>query len=68
MVFGQVILTESFNTLKAGSLGTDITWATVGQNGWFTLYGYNGDDRIVTVSSARENIWQNPGSDLPREL
>lgn len=37
MIFGQVVFNENFDALTIGNLTTDITGATAGQNGWYTI-------------------------------
>ncbi len=49
---GQVLVSEDFNTLTPGNLGTDVTGATAGQNSWFTLNGANTDYQITTIDAA----------------
>lgn len=54
LLFGQAqsVLTENFDLLTNGNLGTDATGATAGQNGWYTQGGTNTDYQIVNVDVA----------------
>ncbi|MFL9832954.1 T9SS type A sorting domain-containing protein [Chryseobacterium terrae] len=36
-MFGQVVYNENFDALTIGNLTTDITGATAGQNGWYSI-------------------------------
>jgi hypothetical protein len=51
MMFGQTLVSENFETLNTGNLGTDVTGATAGQNGWYSLYGTNSDYQIATIDA-----------------
>lgn len=37
LTFAQILQSDNFNCLTVGNVGTDITGATTGQGGWFTL-------------------------------
>ena len=52
MTLGQVLVNENFETLTTGNLGTDVTGAAAGQNGWYTLYGSNADYQVATIDAA----------------
>lgn len=52
MAFGQIMVSENFNTLTAGNLGTDTTGATAGQNSWYTLNGTNASYQVATIDAA----------------
>lgn len=52
MMFGQVLVNENFENATIGNLGTDVTGATAGQNGWKTAYGANADYQIATIDAA----------------
>ena len=68
MIFGQVVVNENFNSLTVGNLGTDITGATAGQNGWFTQAtstapnAANSNFQITSVTPAYGNSLQMIGS------
>ena len=52
MTFGQVLVSENFESYTNGNLGTDVTGNTAGQNGWYTYYGANADYQIATIDAA----------------
>ena len=60
MAFGQAqsILTENFDALTNGNIGTDATGTTAGQNSWYTQGGTNADYQIVNVDAAHGKSFQ----------
>ncbi|MFC6267957.1 T9SS type A sorting domain-containing protein [Frigoriflavimonas asaccharolytica] len=54
IAFSQIqnVISENFNGLTTGNLGTDVTGATAGQNGWYTGNGTVADYQITTVDAA----------------
>lgn len=52
MVFSQTLVSENFESLIIGNVGTDVTGATEGQNGWLTAYGANADYQIANIDAA----------------
>lgn len=51
MMFGQVIVSENFNTLTPGNLGTSTAGSVAGQNSWLTLNGANADYQVATIDA-----------------
>lgn len=52
LVFGQTLVSENFEALTLGNLGTDVTGTTAGQNGWLSIYGSNADYQIANIDAA----------------
>lgn len=52
LMFGQTLVSENFQTLTVGNLGTDVTGNTAGQNGWLSIYGSNADYQITNIDAA----------------
>lgn len=53
IAYGQVqsLITENFNALTNGSLATDATGATAGQNGWYIYQGAAADYQVVAIDA-----------------
>jgi hypothetical protein len=51
----QVLQTETFNALPNGNVGTDITGATAGQDGWFT-FASNGAAPTTSTNAGNDNF------------
>lgn len=60
----QVLLSDDFNSLTVGNIGTDLTGATVGQGGFYTdaTGGANTNFQIVAEGGAYGNVVQLTGS------
>lgn len=54
LLFGQAqnIVSENFETLNLGNVGTSVAGATPGQNNWYTLGGSNSDFQITNIDTA----------------
>jgi hypothetical protein len=52
---GQVLLSEDFNALNVGNVGTDITGATAGQGGW-SQFASNGTAPTTSTNMANSNF------------
>jgi hypothetical protein len=63
----QVLLSEDFNGMTVGNVGTVITGATAGQGDWFTANSTGGtnanNNNYQVVSQAGNNVLQITGSD-----
>jgi len=66
--YSQIIWNEDFNSLTNGNLGTDITGATAGQNGWLTIAettatnSANSNFQIATIDAMHAKSLQMTGS------
>lgn len=47
----QTIVSENFESLTTGNVGTNVAGSAAGQNGWYTLYGANTDYQITTIDA-----------------
>ncbi|KFF12267.1 hypothetical protein IW15_11955 [Chryseobacterium soli] len=54
-ISAQTIVTENFNSLVAGNVGTDLTGAAAGQGGYYIFSGAAADYQIATIDAAHGN-------------
>lgn len=52
MMFGQTIVSENFESLVLGNLGTSTAGNVAGQNNWYTLNGANTDYQVANIDVA----------------
>lgn len=66
LIFSQEFINENFETMTVGNIGTNLTGATPGQNGWFTentAGGTNGgNDNYQVILQNTNKVFQFTGS------